>query len=109
MIRSDGYSNKPVLYRGENAVEEFLQHLDGEHKVQTILTAADRPSFREAAESAEKHPKADKVREYCLITGNYRGAAHSVCNLKLLIFPDKFTVPEAFHNLQGYDSHQFKQ
>ena len=44
----------------------------------------------------------DKVRDYCYITGKYRGAAHSQCNLKLRI-PKK--LPIIFHNLEGYNGH----
>ena len=44
----------------------------------------------------------DKVRDHCHITGKYRGAAHSKCNLKLKI-PKK--LPIIFHNLEGYDGH----
>ena len=47
----------------------------------------------------------DKVRDHCLITGKYRGAAHKECNSKLRI-PGK--LPVIFHNLQGYDSHNLK-
>ena len=42
----------------------------------------------------------DKVRDHCHITGKYRGAAHSKCNLKLKI-PRKLSI--IFHNLEGYD------
>ena len=42
----------------------------------------------------------DKVRDHCHVTGKFRGAAHSKCNLKLRI-PRK--LPIIFHNLQGYD------
>ena len=44
----------------------------------------------------------EKVRDHCHITGKYRGAAHSKCNLKLKI-PKK--LPIIFHNLEGYDGH----
>ena len=48
--------------------------------------------------------KLDKVRDHCHLTGRYRGATHSKCNLA--IRNPKF-VPVVFHNLEGYDSHLF--
>ena len=44
----------------------------------------------------------DKERDYCYITGKFRGATHKKCNLKLKI-PGK--LPVIFHNLGGYDRH----
>lgn len=43
-----------------------------------------------------------KVRDHDHITGKFRGAAHSSCNLTASI-PKK--IPVFFHNLKGYDSH----
>ena len=49
----------------------------------------------------------EKVRDHCHITGKYRGAAHSKCNLKLRI---PKLLPIIFHDLEGYDGHLiFKQ
>ena len=39
------------------------------------------------------------------LSGKYRGAAHSACNLLLKIDPRQHTTPVVFHNLRGYDSH----
>ena len=45
-----------------------------------------------------------KVRDHCHLTGKYRGAAHSKCNLKFKV-PSFY--PVIFHNLSGYDTHMF--
>jgi hypothetical protein len=43
-----------------------------------------------------------KVRDHDHMTGEYRGAAHSRCNLKVR---KRYKVPVFFHNFRGYDSH----
>ena len=45
-----------------------------------------------------KDKKYGKVRDHCHFTGKYRGAAHSICNLK-------FKVTVVFHNGSNYDYH----
>ena len=40
------------------------------------------------------------VKEYCHYTGEYRGAAHSICNLK---FSLRKEILVAFHNKSNYD------
>ena len=47
----------------------------------------------------------DAVRDHCLITGEYRGAAHNACNLKLRIYPKSVVIPVIAHNLKNYDAH----
>ena len=43
-----------------------------------------------------------KVRDHCHFTGKYRGAAHSICNLKYKVPKD---IPVVFHNGSIYDNH----
>ena len=57
----------------------------------------------------QKFMKKDKVIDHDHISGKYRGAAHSSCNLKLRIDPEKIKIPVFFHNLRGYDAHLIMQ
>ena len=57
----------------------------------------------------KKINKFRKVRDHCHITGKYRGAAHSICNLKLQIKADVTQIPVFFHNLENYDAHLIMQ
>ena len=43
-----------------------------------------------------------KVRDHCHYTGQYRGAAHSICNLRYQIPKE---IPVVFHNGSTYDYH----
>jgi hypothetical protein len=49
------------------------------------------------------------------VNGEYRGAAHSECNLQFRLrkdqqrIKDSFRIPVLFHNLRGYDSHLIMQ
>ena len=54
----------------------------------------------------KNHPdyQRHKVRDHCHVTGKYRGAAHSCCNLQVQT-PD--FIPIFAHNLTGYDLHLF--
>ena len=47
-----------------------------------------------------------KVRDYCHITGKYRGSAHGDFNINVKL-NQKF--PVIFHNLKNYDSHLIMQ
>ncbi|KAJ8971980.1 hypothetical protein NQ317_010076 [Molorchus minor] len=42
------------------------------------------------------------VRDYCHLTGDFRGFAHNQCNLN---YKNSFVIPVVLHNLGGYDAH----
>ena len=45
------------------------------------------------------------MQDHCHLTGDFRGATHSICNLLLRINQENVRIPFVFHNLKGYDSH----
>ena len=117
------YSKPAVIYRGENVIEKFIQHLFREvkdcqkviskrAKRRLVMTASDEKDFRNAKKCwiCQKQYKGDEaenipVRDHCHITGKYRGSAHKKCNFRLQISVEKIKIPVVFHNLKGYDSH----
>ena len=44
-----------------------------------------------------------KLRDHCHRKGNYRGAAHTRCNINY--YKNRFIPVVFFHNLKDYDSH----
>ena len=117
------YSKPAVIYRGENPVPKFIQHLFREvkdcqkiiterAKRKLVMSASDEKDFRNAKKCwiCQKGYKGDEgenipVRDHCHMTGKYRGSAHKKCNFRLQISAEKIKIPAVFHNLKGYDSH----
>ena len=116
------FNPKPVFYRAKNEDEDigekFVEMLEKDIKriheefdfsKRMIFTEKDKSAFEKATFCWICQEKFDdmakkKVRHHCHFTGNYRGAAHNLCNLQFK--KPKFT-PVIFHNLSGYDSHLF--
>ena len=120
----DKYTKDICIYRGENAVYKFLERMleeveyckdivKKEFNKPLVMTEDDELSFKledKCHICGEKYTKKNvRVRDHCHITGKYRGSAHSECNLKLRIDPDRLKIPVIFHNLRGYDSHFIMQ
>ena len=117
MARCDGQNEPPAEYRGPNAAEYLLKSLQEEvSKINGVLadpkamrmTRDDWLAFRTAktCHVCDKPLDGDSLRDHCHITGEYRGAAHNACNLKLWQNP---SIPVVLHNLRGYDSHLLMQ
>ena len=125
ITRSDGLVHSEQLYRGEDAMDVFFQWLEEElveiredlkkerplemtqlnwdtHHAATKCWICDDP-FEDYSDG-DTHGLW-KVKDHCHITGEYRRAAHSKCNLLLWIEPYHTPIPVFFHNLKNYDSH----
>ena len=115
MCVDNKYSKKVVLYRGKDAVNNFIKSILNEDNYCKKVT---RKNFNKnlimSAEEIEGFEMSnicwicgklidgdDKVRDHCHITGKYRGSAHYSCNINLKISKK---VPVIFHNLKGYGS-----
>ena len=101
--------------RDENIGKIFVENLESDiakiyqklkSKKNMRITRKEEGDFQNAlvCHICENRLRDDKVRDHCHLTGRYRGAAHSQCNLKYRI--PKF-YPVIFHNLSGYDTHMF--
>ena len=87
----------PVVYRRPNVVDTSTDKLDFDSATECHICSEDLG--------------ADKVRDHCHLTGTYRGADHSECNLQYRFTRatkfgvPSFFIPVVFHNMRGYDSH----
>ena len=120
----DKYSKPIQTYRGENAVNKFMEKIlekveyckdlvKEKFNKPLVMTEDDEMCFKlmdKCHICGEKYTDKDvRVRDHCHITGKFRGSAHQECNLKLRIKPEDIIIPVIFHNLRGYDSHFIMQ
>ena len=106
------YTKETVVYRGPDASQYFIESLLKEEEIKEILSHVEPLKMREEDEIAfENAVKCficgeqmgnDKVIDHDHISGNYGGAACSVCNLQFQVC--KF-IPVIFHDLRNFDSH----
>lgn len=111
----DESHNRLVSYRGSDCVKQFVESIyQDARKIYSILKNSVPMTFTEdnvrdfenavTCHICDHILDVDRVRDHCHLTGKYRGAAHSYCNIQYKL--PKF-IPIFFHNLSGYDSHLF--
>ena len=105
------------LYRGEDCVEKFCDHIKEEAKrlyhmfPEKPMNPLINKQWKRYQRVSECHIcyktfnyKDPKVRDHCHYTSKYRGSTHRDCNLRYKI---PSYIPVAFCNLSGYDAHLF--
>ena len=111
------------VIHGPDCVTDFIRRILAFEKKATtyylddkrmIMTHQDNEDFARATicrfchqpfnvdESKVNNQSEKKVRDHDHLTGMYRGAAHSSCNLK---HRKTLKIPIFFHNFRGYDGH----
>ena len=105
------------LYRGKDCISKFCEHII-EEACQLYNSLSEKPMIPLTKDQIKKYNRASKchicfkhfkdgdrkVRDHCHYSGEYRGAAHSLCNLQYKV---PSYIPVVFHNLAGYDAHLF--
>ena len=111
------FKQRYETYTGTDVVKWFLQRMLTirdeiisllQDKQDLIMTPADWQAFHQARTCwicgcpFDPRKMEDKVRDHDHLSGKFRGAAHSICNLKL---HKTFKIPVFLHNFRGYDGH----
>ncbi|KAK3107269.1 hypothetical protein FSP39_010803 [Pinctada imbricata] len=112
---NEEFTKPPKLYRGPNVVDHFLDSLHEEQQYiedilsdtkDMILTTEEKERFKTSTKCyicrRNFNERIGKVRDHCHITGKFRGASCSRCNLQ---FKQPNFIPVVFHNLKNFDMH----
>ena len=113
------YTKSVRIYRGKDASSKFLKCLlEEQSEIQELLkrnepikmTCKDIKHYQKVTHcyicgGGFEEPQ-DKCREYCHLSGKYRGASHMTCNL---VYKTPSFIPVVIHNLLGFDGHLIAQ
>ena len=109
------------IYRGEDAVKQFLKSLHQDvvninaiFANRSLTHVRENENFQSATlcwicQKELNDENNQKVRDHYHILSLYRGPAHKICNVKLAIKPWITPIPVILHNLKEYDSHLIMQ
>ena len=103
-----GYNNVDWLVDEVTKIKEKMASYFKNTNKDIIVTEKDEEDYRKykICRFCEKNIESDKVRDHCHLTGNYRGPAHSKCNIKVIQHRSTF-MPFIFHNFSNFDCHLF--
>ena len=89
-------------------LEEKLVFYFKNTKRDIIMTEKDEEDYRNInlCRFCEKNIESDKIRDQCLLTGNYRSPAQCKCN-NIVTQKQSNLLPFVFHNFSNYDCHTF--
>ena len=114
VVSNHNKETKETIYRGEGAVSTFCKEsreiaqgiLNTETKSMQPLSKEEQKAYDNAKychickKVLGKHKNHKKVRDHDHYTGKFRGAAHSICNLR---YSTQIDIPAFFHNGSNYD------
>ena len=114
-ILQNGYHKSPLGDDNvERSVEEVIK-LENKKafyfkntKKDTIVTKENEEEYKNSiiATFCEKEIISDKIRDYCHLSGKYRGPAHNSCNISVKQRQINF-IPFIFQNFSNYDCYMF--
>ena len=115
----DRFTLPSIIFKGKDCINKFITWiLDKQKWTQQLTKQYFNKRWKMTSEDEEIYNNShtcwickqelnmDKGRDYCHVTGRFRGAAHNKCNNNLKLLRK---LPIIFHNLQGYDSHTFSK
>ena len=114
-VLKSGYYKSPLGYDNVDWSVNEVMKLENKMtfyfvntKKDIFLTEEDEKDYRIniICRFCEKNIESDKVRDHCLLTGKYRGPAHSICKIIVTQKQSNF-IPLIFHNFSNYDCHMF--
>ena len=112
----DATKNRHYFYRGKDCIKIFCKKLkeleteiiNYEEKEMMPVTDIENKFYEKqknchiCKEELWKEIKYKKVRDHCHYTGEFRGAAHSICNLRYKVTKN---ITVVIHNPSTYNDH----
>ena len=117
----DRFSKPFKTYLGRDAVYNVIINMIEESKYYSdvmknhfnkefVMTKEDNQNFKNCTKcwicDNDYVDNDVKVRDYCHITGKYKGSAHRDCNINVKL---NHKISVVFHNLKNYGSHLIMQ